>query len=50
MESTGGSPISVASSTALFGVLIGFSVGAGISSNEKLDSLRSARGNVDAGS
>jgi len=36
MEDTGGSFISIASSTAFFGVLIGFAVGSGITFAEKL--------------
>jgi hypothetical protein len=36
MENTGGSYVSVASTTAFFGVLIGFAVGGGITAAEKL--------------
>jgi hypothetical protein len=46
MENTGGSAISLASTTAFFGVLIGFGVGAGIAINEKLASRRRSEENL----
>ena len=48
MEHTGGDVISLASTSAYFGVLIGFAVGMGIALNEKLADLKKGQESIAA--
>ena len=48
MEDTGGDLLSLATTTAFFGVLIGFGVGTGITINEKLAGIKKAKDTIAA--